>query len=290
MYIKRVGHNVLLFFFNIYVQSLSLNVTRQSMPIHFNLNIFKPLNHHLTLNFKIYIGCSGFHYNDWKGTFYPPKLPQSRWFEYYCRYFNTFEVNVSFYRFPPLELLRRWYEMSPPDFIFSVKAPRLITHYKQFHDCGKLLSDFYTTIDKGLKEKLGPVLFQLTPRMAYDEEKLERITKSIDQYHQNILEFRQKEWWNPNTIKVLKAKKISFCGISHPNLPTDVMFTSPPLYYRFHGRPRLYVSLYKKQTLQDFLEDVKSKKNIKQAFVYFNNDTNAKSIDNALYLKSLVGQ
>src|SRR5436189_4790855 len=110
---------------------------------------------------QYYIGCSGFHNKDWKKEFYPAGLPQTKWFEYYCTRFNTLELNTTFYRFPRIEFLQKWYQKSPAGFIFSVKAPRLITHYKQFNETTDLLHDFYSTIREGLKEKLGAVLFQL---------------------------------------------------------------------------------------------------------------------------------
>src|SRR5215217_6065644 len=101
-----------------------------------------------------HIGCSGFHYKHWKDAFYPQKLPQRLWFDHYSSIFNTVEINVTFYRFPQLSFLQNWYDKSAKDFSFSVKAPRLITHYKKFQECDKLLDDFYNTVQKGLKEKL----------------------------------------------------------------------------------------------------------------------------------------
>ncbi len=77
---------------------------------------------------KWWIGCSGFHYADWKKIFYPDDLPKRKWFEYYCQHFNTLGLNVTFYRFPQLKSLQNWYDKSPTKFSFSVKAPRLITH------------------------------------------------------------------------------------------------------------------------------------------------------------------
>ncbi len=77
---------------------------------------------------KWWIGCSGFHYKGWRGKFYPEGLPQKKWFEFYCQYFNTVELNTTFYRFPRIGDLRAWYDRSPDGFRFSVKAPRFITH------------------------------------------------------------------------------------------------------------------------------------------------------------------
>src|SRR3954467_2196168 len=100
-------------------------------------------------------GCSGFHYHHWKNIFYPEGLPQREWFEYYCTQFNTLELNVTFYRFPNAALFKSWYKRSPETFSFSVKAPRLITHYKKFNDVKSLLTDFYGVTYNGLNEKLG---------------------------------------------------------------------------------------------------------------------------------------
>ena len=77
-----------------------------------------------------HIGCSGFHYKHWKGGFIPIYLPQKKWFEFYNNSFQTLELNVTFYRFPRLNVLENWYEKSSPQFRFSVKAPRAITHFK----------------------------------------------------------------------------------------------------------------------------------------------------------------
>ena len=123
---------------------------------------------------QYHIGCSGFYNKDWKNDFYPNGLAQRKWFEYYCTQFNSLELNTTFYRFPRVEFLQKWYDKSPSDFKFSVKAPRLITHFKQLKDCERLLDDFYSTIREGLKEKLGTVLFQLPAKIIYSEELLLR--------------------------------------------------------------------------------------------------------------------
>src|SRR5690606_30967565 len=119
-----------------------------------------------------HIGCSGFYYKDWKGLFYPEDLPQKYWFDYYCRYFNTLELNVTFYRFPELSFLQNWYNKSPESFSFAVKAPRTITHYKKFNGITDTLHDFYSTVRTGLREKLECILFQLPPSLPYSEERL----------------------------------------------------------------------------------------------------------------------
>ena len=235
---------------------------------------------------KWFIGCSGFHYKHWKGIFYPEKLAQTKWFDFYCEHFNTLELNVTFYRFPQLPFLQTWYNKSTPSFRFAVKAPRAITHYKKFIDTERLISDFYNTIEEGLKEKLGTVLFQMPPQYNYTEERLERIISSLDKSFNNVLEFRHVSWWNAEVYKELSKKKISFCGMSHPLLPDDIITNSSVLYYRMHGVPNLYQSPYKIADLKKIIDEIESSGKIKKVFIYFNNDIDGSAVKNA---KEMIG-
>ncbi|UOQ54792.1 DUF72 domain-containing protein [Hymenobacter cellulosivorans] len=232
-----------------------------------------------------FIGCSGFHYRHWRGAFYPEKLPQRRWFEFYSQHFNTLELNVTFYRFPQLSFVENWYQISPPEFVFSVKAPRLITHYKQFHDCAQLLADFYGTMQEGLREKLGPVLFQLPPRTVYSQERLLRLVESLDPAFTNVVEFRHPSWWDGQVFQELSRHNISFVGQSHPALPTDVVANTPVLYYRLHGIPELYKSPYTEAELHQIADQIQREPGVQQAFVYFNNDIDASAIRNGQYMR-----
>jgi uncharacterized protein YecE (DUF72 family) len=228
-----------------------------------------------------HIGCSGFHYKHWKGTFYPADLPQRRWFEYYAQHFSTLELNVTFYRFPRVGFLRKWYTDSPADFRFSVKAPKAITHFKQFHNTIDMITSFYATIREGLADKLGPVLFQFPPRFHYAEDRLQRVLDQLDPRFDNVLEFRHPSWWREDVYKKLGEHQIAFCGMSHPDLPRDVVANSTVLYYRFHGVPNLYSSSYNDQELFDVVTAVKKKKSVDSAWFYFNNDAAVAAIPNA---------
>ncbi|WP_045689658.1 DUF72 domain-containing protein [Hymenobacter sp. AT01-02] len=235
-----------------------------------------------------HIGCSGYHYRHWKGVFYPEKLPQRLWFDYYSQHFRTLELNVTFYRFPQLSFLENWYQISPADFTFSVKAPRLITHYKQFNNVSQLLSDFYGTLQEGLREKLGPVLFQLPPKAAYHEDRLQRTLDSLDPAFANVLEFRHPSWWNGNVYAELARRRVTFCGQSHPDLPDEVVTNTPLLYYRFHGVPQLYHSPYSSEALHRIQEQVQSAPGLQQAYLYFNNDIGGSAIHNARQMLQLM--
>lgn len=235
------------------------------------------------------IGCSGFHYKHWKGDFYPIDLPQKRWFEYYNKHFQTLELNVTFYRFPRLPVLQEWYQNSSPDFVFAAKVFKGITHYRQFVNCGQMLADFYGLLREGLKEKLGCVLFQMPPRMAYKPGKLDQVLEILDPTFNNVLEFRHESWWNAEVYQKLMKQKIIFCGQSHPMLPDEVVVTNKIVYYRFHGVPHLYSSSYNTAQLISLVNDIETSQ-VKQAFIYFNNDSHGWAIHNAIDLKAIAAK
>jgi len=233
------------------------------------------------------IGCSGFHYKEWKGIFYPDGLPQSKWFRFYCEHFNTLELNVTFYRFPTEKSLEKWFISSPGEFKFSVKAPKAITHFKKFNECERMLRDFYGSIQVGLKQKLGCVLFQLPPQLRYSEELLEKIIINLDPSYKNILEFRHVSWWNPTAFQKLKKHNIIFSGISYPKLPGEVVKNNKTIYYRLHGVPVLYKSSYPEFFLEGLVKKIKRSK-VSEAWIYFNNTWGTAAIENGKFLQNIV--
>lgn len=235
-----------------------------------------------------HIGCSGFYYREWKGLFYPEKLPQKRWFEFYSQHFNTIEINNTFYRFPEQKLFDNWYAKAMPGFCFSVKVPQVITHYQRFRETEKLLQDFYHIAREGLKEKLGPVLFQLPPSMKYDEGLLQTILDQLDVLHQNVLEFRHISWWRKEVVTALQKANVVFCGVSYPGLIDEAMVSLPTAYYRFHGVPRLYYSGYAEAFLQRIAGQMAGS-GVSTAYLYFNNTAEGAALENARYLQYLVG-
>jgi uncharacterized protein YecE (DUF72 family) len=237
-----------------------------------------------------HIGCSGFHYKEWKDVFYPEKLPQKKWFEYYSQQFGTLELNVTFYRFPELDFLQNWNNKSPEHFLFAVKAPRSITHYKKFVDCSQLLTDFYGVIRQGLGDKLGPVLFQLPPQIVYTPERLQQLISSMDSSFTNVIEFRHNSWWQQVVYDALGKQGITFCGISHPSLPGEVIINTNVVYYRFHGVPRLYYSSYNHQQLQQVADAIIKSGAVKNAYLFFNNTADVAAIANARWLTDYVAQ
>lgn len=237
---------------------------------------------------KWHIGCSGFHYKEWRGLFYPEKLSQKKWFEFYAQHFDTIEINNTFYRFPEQKLFDNWYDKALPGFSFSVKVPQIITHFQRFRNTEKLLHDFYIIAREGLKEKLGPVLFQLPPSMKYDEDLLQSIISQMNVLYNNVIEFRHISWWRKEVFTALKKANIVFCGVSYPGLISDAVTDLPLSYYRFHGTPRLYYSRYEEPFIEHIATQISSGET-QEAYVYFNNTAEGAAIENAKFLQYLVG-
>lgn len=229
------------------------------------------------------IGCSGFYYKEWKEAFYPSGLPQKQWFQYYARHFNTIEINSSFYRQPSPKSFLTWYNDSPDDFLFTVKAPRSITHYKRFNDAKEELNSFYEVINDGLKEKLGCVLFQMPPSFSFTEDRLELVLSGLRKGFNNVFEARHISWWDAGVLQKFREQHITFSGISYPSdLPENVIQDIDPVYYRFHGKPVLYKSEYSYNELKDFADRIKDSS--KQVYVYFNNTWGGAALKNSRQL------
>ncbi|GMQ99906.1 MAG: DUF72 domain-containing protein [Zetaproteobacteria bacterium] len=234
---------------------------------------------------RIRIGCSGYYYRHWLGLFYPENLPASRWFAFYAKQFDTVEINASFYRFPSKSAVRRWHRQAPADFTYSVKAPRLITHQKRFHDCGRLLEDLYHVL-AGLGERLGCILFQLPPGLPFSKEALTRVLDGMNPGFRNVIEFRHASWWRQEVYEALREKQVGFCSVSAPELPDDLIVTTPDIYLRLHGNP-WYAQSYSEQELAEWSRRIKDAQ-ADYAWVYFNNDSNAFAPGNATAFRELL--
>ena len=236
-----------------------------------------------------FTGCSGFYYNEWKGIFYPEEIKKKDWFAYYCTRFNTIEINSSFYRTPTSKTLDKWHAESPASFLFSVKAPRLVTHFKKLAGCNELVKDFCELMHQGLREKLGCILYQMPPSFVYNQQTLELVLAAVDTSFTNVVEFRHKSWWQPEVYEQLHERNIIFCGASFPgNLPDEPVINNTIIYYRFHGKPVLYKSLYKMADL--VMVRNKLSKNVSTSFVYFNNTWGQSALINAQEFTALLHQ
>ncbi len=236
---------------------------------------------------KFYIGCSGWSYQDWVGKFYPAGLKSGEWLAYYAQHFNTVEVNMSFYRFPFKNMLKGWYNRTPKNFQFTLKANRMITHVKRLRGTKELLSSFYALADL-LEEKLACILFQMPPSLKKDKDMktLESFLKSLSPDHNNVIEFRHKSWFCREVYDLLSAHHAVFCILSAPKLPSDAVATGKIAYVRFHGAGSWYNYDYDDEELKKWVQQIRKLK--LNTFAYFNNDVNAYAPSNALRLQALL--
>lgn len=238
------------------------------------------------MNTKIITGCSSFNESYWKGIFYPETLPRKDWFAFYCRHFNTYEMNGTFYKFPTARVLTNWYHKAPDGFLFSVKMYKGITHFKRLIDCEREISEFYTVCHENLKEKLAYVLFQMPPSFSYSEDRLSIILESLDYSFKNVVEFRNASWWRSEVYEAFTQKSVVFCNVSYPKLPEEIIVTAPTGYIRMHGSPKLFYSGYSDEYLKLLNKEILAN-NWQEAFVYFNNTASENGILNALNFKAL---
>lgn len=158
----------------------------------------------------LYIGTSGWQYDDWKGRFYPQEMATSGWLKYYSDRFATVEVNNTFYRLPERKTFEKWSKGTPGDFVITVKANRFLTHLKRLKDAGPVVKTLMDAAE-GLGPKLGPVLLQLPPNFPAAAERLEEALKAFPKSVRVAVEFRHPTWFTDEVRAVLERRDAAFC-------------------------------------------------------------------------------
>lgn len=243
-----------------------------------------------TVSQRIHIGCSGWVYKHWRGLFYPEGLPQKRWFEHYADEFDTVEINNSFYRLPSGDTFEKWRKQAPPGFCYAVKANRYLTQAKKLKECEEPLERMMTAV-RCLGDRLGPMLYQLPPSMKINLERLETFLRIIPKDVTNVFEFRNKDWYVPETYALLDRYGASFCVHDMPGSASERVAVGPIAYVRFHGGEGKYWGRYSDEGLlswTDWIVDQASQD--RSVWCYFNNDIHGHAIEDARTLKSMVGQ
>ncbi len=236
---------------------------------------------------KIYIGTSGYSYENWEGDFYPRSLDKKDWLSFYAENFNSVEINNSFYRLPARETFKKWAALTPLEFVFSVKASRYITHMKKLRDCQKPLDNFFHCAS-GLGYKLGPVLFQLPSNLKKNADRLAGFLKELNNEN-SVFEFRHHSWFDDQVISILKSNRCGLAISSGPGFPYYRKILGGICYLRLHGKHKLYHSSYSKSDLKDFAEIIIAcKKEGIDSYVYFNNDALGHAYRNACTLSEML--
>jgi len=236
----------------------------------------------------VYIGTSGYAYPHWTGVFYPPDLPKEGQLPFYSRHFPTVEVNYTFYHFPSERTVERWAETTPEGFVFSVKAHRTFTHRRKLGASEESLRAFLGRLFP-LGDKLGPVLFQLPPKLGPDLGKLSAFLEKLPAGFRYAMEFRDERWLGEETLSLLREKGIAYCIVSAPGLRTLPEVTASFAYVRLHGSGAWYSHRYTEEELRTWAEIVRSlDERAEETFVYFNNDYKGYAVENALTLMALL--
>jgi len=238
---------------------------------------------------KIRIGTSGWHYDSWRGHFFPSGLMVKHQFLYYGSQFETTELNGVFYRMPSTQTVRSWHDQTGHDFIFSWKASRFITHWKRLSEASK---DSLELLEKRLSllgRKAGPVLFQLPPNMAVDHDRLARFLKLLRRRHRYTFEFRHPSWYTPKVLRLLADRNIALCISDHHDAPAPWERTADFIYIRGHGPSGQYKDRYSSQTLRKWAADLlKWRRRGFDAYIYFDNDQKSAAPADALSLKQRI--
>jgi uncharacterized protein YecE (DUF72 family) len=235
----------------------------------------------------IRIGCSGWNYAHWRnGVFYPPRLPASKWLDFYAERFDTVEVNATFYRLPKREAVANWVQQSPPEFLFAVKASRYLTHIKRLTDLGPGAARFYERIEPLLRSpKMGPILWQLPGNFRRDDDRLSSALAQLPP-GRHCFEFRHASWFVPEVFELLRARDVALVIGDHPERPFQSHeLTTDWTFIRFHYGHRGRNGNYSERELDEWAERIGRWRRRAGVYAYFNNDWNGYAVRNALTLK-----
>jgi uncharacterized protein YecE (DUF72 family) len=235
----------------------------------------------------LWVGCSGWNYPHWREVVYPKGLPARRWLEHYATLFRTVEVNNTFYRLPSVSAVAGWAQQTPPDFVFSVKASRYLTHMKRLTDLGAGVARFYERIEPLVSaKKLGPVLWQLPGNFHRDDDRLGNALAQLPA-GRHCFEFRHASWFSDNVYAILREHGVALVIGDHPARPFQAHeLTADWTFIRFHYGHRGRNGNYSDRELEEWSGRIDSWRSQAEVFAYFNNDWNGYAVRNALALQA----
>jgi uncharacterized protein YecE (DUF72 family) len=267
----------------------------------------------------IRIGISGWRYEPWRGVFYPDNLPQRRELEFASRHFPTIEINGSFYSLQRPEYYKQWYDDAPPGFVYAVKGSRYITHLLRLKGVEKPLANFFASGIFGLKDKLGPFLWQFPPMFRFDAARMSdffdllprttgealqlarkrdsrmkgraRLSIDADRPLRHAVEVRHESFASREFVALLKKHDIGVVvADTAGKWPLLLDVTADFVYVRLHGDVKIYTSGYTSRALDLWARRIRSwDRNGKDVYVYFDNDVKVRAPFDALNLMEKLG-
>jgi len=215
---------------------------------------------------SIWVGTSGYNYPEWKGSFYPEKLPAARMLPYYAERLSTVEINYTYYRVPNRKILEGWNQATPERFKLTLKAPKRITHIARLRDCADLLGYFIETSSQ-LGSKLGALLFQLPPSLKQDLPLLDSFLANFPRGVCAAFEFRHGSWLNDETYSRLHAHNLALCVADSETMATPLKVTADYAYFRLRDEGYSPEDLWKwARTIRDATSQCR------EVYVYFKHE------------------
>ncbi|HTE62843.1 MAG TPA: DUF72 domain-containing protein [Solirubrobacteraceae bacterium] len=235
------------------------------------------------------MGCSGWNYADWRGRVYPRGCPPRRWLAHYATLFDTVEVNSTFYRLAKPEAVARWVADTPPDFVFTVKASRYLTHMKRLTDMERGVERLYAGIAPLVgSPKLGPVLWQLPERFRRDDDRLAFALERLPP-GRHCFEFRHPSWFASEVYGLLHAFGVALVTGHDARRPLpDAPLTTDWTLFRFHYGARGRRGNYSETELREWAARIDDLRAEAAVYAYFNNDWEAFAVRNGQRLKRLL--
>jgi uncharacterized protein YecE (DUF72 family) len=213
----------------------------------------------------LYVGTSGYSYKEWKGSFYPEKIPAKDMLRYYSERLITVEINATFYRMPQPSMLENWKEQVPPEFRFSLKASQRITHFKRLKETDEETKYFLETASV-LADQLGVVLFQLPPNMKKDLPRLETFLGQLPQTTPAAFEFRHPTWFDDDVLDLLRSQNRPLVVSDTDDMPTTHIDKTADW-----GYLRLRRVNYSEESLVEWAARIKAQ-NWKETFLFFKHE------------------
>lgn len=229
----------------------------------------------------LYVGTSGFSYPEWRGNFYPAGLPGEEMLRHYSRVFRSVEVNNTFYRFPGTTQVEQWRKATPRGFRFSIKAHRLITHIKRLRDVGEAVRTQLDRIE-GLKDRRGPVLFQLPPSLRRDLPLLKEFLSALPPVPLAV-EFRHASWYDHKVYDALAEHRAALAIMESDEDEPVMEFVGPLVYLRLHRSA--YPPAAMKTWARRIREQINRKKDV---YAYFTHEDGAPAPAYAGQLRTMV--
>ncbi|HKR98872.1 MAG TPA: DUF72 domain-containing protein [Candidatus Dormibacteraeota bacterium] len=230
----------------------------------------------------IHLGTSGWQYADWRGRFYPQKLPQARWLEHYAERFGTVEVDNTFYRLPERSTFESWAQRTPAGFVIALKASRYLTHVRRLADPEGPVKLLMERVE-GLGVKVGPILVQLPPTLRLEEARLEQTLASFPVRTRVAVEFRHESWFTDSVANILADHGAALCIPDRESkLLSPLWRTAEWTYIRFHEGRSQPTPCYGRRALESWVTRIASHWDAScDVYVYFNNDHRCCAVRNA---------